>query len=206
MPFPWQSFMGGREQDREIRKFLDQLEGRATVLESRATALEATRVSQAYGGMRYRNDSPPSGTLDTTPVKIVLYDHSMPINGTPVNVSFDQPNSEVVVSPGHGGVYEITYFLSFQGVQTRNYTINVYLDSGTGAQPAGDPITVRVSSQDPFAEVQLSTIAKLDGGWRLSIWANSDTNGSTFEVFGTSLYIVRKSIELPDGADPVISF
>lgn len=181
MPFPWKSYMDRREQDREIRKFMDGFV-----------------VQAAYGGMRYRNDTPPAATIGTTPEKITLYNEEMPIGGAPLNVSFDQANSEIIPAANQGGVYKFTYFISFQGVQNRNYTIAAYIDSGSGPVQAGDPILIRVSSQDPFAEIQLSTMAMINGDWRISMWANADTAGSTFNVYGTSAFLVRIGPQLPD--------
>jgi len=181
--------------DTEAREWLTSL------AEVSIDALDNPKVAAAYGGMRFRTtgpDNPVPGTVGTTPEKITLYDEEMPLFGDPVNLSFDAATDEVVVDQDQGGVYEVSLFLNFVGEQGEVYTVAIYLDSGSGPTPIGSEIYVRVSNQDNTAEIQLSTIARINGDSRWSVWINADKANTTFNVFGTSLYFTRVSPILED--------
>lgn len=167
-----------------------QLQGDLSVIESEA---QSRFVEAAYGGMRFQSPEAVLSTIGTTPTKITLYNEQMPLFGPPLHMAFDQANSEVVIETGQGGVYEVSLFLNFQGEQGEVYTVEVRLDTGSGPQPVGNPILVRVSQADPYAELQLSTIGRIGGGGRWSVWVYADKNNTDFNVFGTSLYFIRIS-------------
>lgn len=151
-------------------------------------------VDAAYGGMRYRTDTPVADTVGLTPEKITLYDEELPRFGDPLFVSFNATDDEVDIEDQQGGVYEVTFFINFIGEQGEIYTFAVYLDG----VPIGNDIKVRVSQADPNGEIQLDTIAQINGNSSWSVWVNADKDNTTFDVIGTSLYFKRIGTRLDD--------
>lgn len=154
----------------------------------------------AYGGMRFNTGSstPLPGTVDIAPRKITDYDEELPLGGDPLNMSFDQPNSDVVVGDDQGGIYSGSLFINFEGEQGELYTINVYINGA----PAGLPLYERVSQADNVVSTQQSSILKLNGNDRWSVWVNADKDNTDFNLFGTSLFFYRVSERL-NGSDTV---
>ena len=170
--------MDRREQDREIRKFMDQ-----------------QVMAAAYGGMRFRTDTPVNTPLGTAPEKVTLYDTAMPRNGDPLGITFDQAASEIVIDQGQGGIYEAAVYFNFTGQGGGvDYFVTLYLDGIA----AGDPVDFKVPGGGNTLSLQLSTQARLSGGQRWSVWINAEAAGSRFEVLQCSLFLNRISGILPD--------
>lgn len=185
MALPWKNLMTARVQDREIKKFMD-----------------GSLIQAAYGGMVYRNATPPANNIGTTPEKITLYDDVVPAGGPLVNVSFDQATSELVVADGQGGAYAVVFGLDFIGEQGQTYTAQGYIDSGSGPQPAGPPLFIRVSGADPVAETEQVTMFQVNGGWRVSTWINGSAANATFEPFLVTFQMFRISPQMADIPPP----
>lgn len=182
MAFDWKSFMEGRLQDREIRKYMD-----------------GSVVQQAYGGMRFRDINGLAGSIGTTPEKITSFDTALPVNSPPVGISFDQSTSEVVIGDDQGGVYLVIFFVDFQGEQGEVYTIQARVDAGGGPVDVGDPLLIRVSNAaGGLASIERTSLFRPNGGWRVSLWASADAANTTFNLFVVGFEVVRISPQLPD--------
>jgi hypothetical protein len=151
-------------------------------------------VAAAYGGMRYRTETPVPDTIGLTPEKITLFDEQLPLFGDPLYVTFDAINDEVLIEDEQGGIYEVTFFVDFIGEQGEEYTFAIYLDGA----PIGNDVVARVSQADPEESLQLDTIARINGGGSWSVWVNADKAATTFNVRGVSLYFKRISVRLDD--------
>ena len=177
MALPWKSYMEGRVQDREIRKFMDGL------------------TVPAYGGMWFRNQNPPGGTIGTTPEKQTVFDTSLPFNDSPLGVVFDQANSEII--PSSGGVYHFNVYADLDGTTGQIYTYTVYADLGSGPEP-GFSFPVLTPGADPFASKNRDFFVRVNSGWKFSLWVNADAAGVTYKPYELVLKMHRIGPELPD--------
>lgn len=151
------------------------------------------RVSAAYGGMRYGNESPPASTLGTDYEQITLFNRGLPLLGDSRLVRFDLDNQSTMLDKNEDGVFSTNIFINFEGQQSTTYTITVFLDrqDGNGPQPTEASISPRLSQGDSFEIAQRSVMLQLEGGWSFSLWAKADKAAVTFNIFAVSFQLIR---------------
>ena len=135
-------------------------------------------IRAAYGGMRYRSESPPTLPLTSEFSKISLFDTVMPVAGRPLLIEFDASGAELVLAEDQEGVYRATTFMKFQGSQNEIYTFNVHVDEGEfdGPQPTELEARIVTPSFDSFYEFNRSVLFQCGGPWRFSLWAKCTGN------------------------------
>lgn len=147
--------------------------------------------SAAYGGMRYYNQNPSPATIGNVYEKIELFNQATPIS--PLFITFDDVNNELIIEDEGSGDAFVFFRLNFEGTQNVVYSVEARIDDGSGGgpQPSGDPLVIRVSSQDPYAEVSSGALAHLESGWGISMWVQASVAGAKFDVFNVQLEAFR---------------
>ncbi|MCP4090822.1 MAG: hypothetical protein GY746_13685 [Gammaproteobacteria bacterium] len=167
----------------QLERFLEDELGRI------ATAIRATTVQAAYGGLTI--DTPITDTVGTTPTAITDWETSYPARPSRVITSTDTgtvPDGSVLV-PEEDGVYELLCQINVEIDSGRVYNLTLHKND--------DPTIIYgtwdTSNQSDHIWMIFCGMVEAQAGDVFSVWANANQDSSTFNIQSGNFQCFRVS-------------
>ena len=161
-------------------------------------------VQPAWGGMRYRTDTPVTRDIGTAYTQITEFNEQVPPQT--LHVTYDSGTDEIVIAADQGGFYFVSLLIDFEGNTGRTYFFRFFVDTGSGPQPVGDEIHVTLGGSGVNGEISVAGAFRANGGWRTSLWVRAELANSDFEPRLIRLDTFRITPRLPDNHGSEVDF